>query len=172
MALKKSDSTPAALLKLADIFRYVLQEKSEMVTLEKEMDHVKHLISFEKIRFPDSVINFQCELEPANKWLQVPPLMLTAYVENAFKHGDPGTEERPVSIHLKIVNNKLFYSVINPVGTSHTEPEVESGIGLVNLGKRMSILYGSRCLMECESMGEFYSAKLEIDLTNDYRNSH
>ena len=89
--------------------------------------------------------------------------MLAASVENAFKHGEPGTVEEPVIISLNIAAGKLHYSVSNKIAQGISKDQ-NNGIGIPNLIKRMQILYPNKHHVALGATGEQYLAKLEIDL--------
>lgn len=76
-----------AITELSNILRSSMQaEKSETVTLEKELDIVKDYLALEHMRFEERL---KVEMEVDEDTLQqaVPPMMLQTLVENAIKHG-------------------------------------------------------------------------------------
>ena len=69
--------------------RYMIHESSEeKVDLKKEVEQLERFIELQKLRFSsedDVHINFA--VEGNSKGIQIPPMILIPFVENAFKHG-------------------------------------------------------------------------------------
>ena len=53
------------------------------ILMSKEMEHVRHYISIEKVRFPDMTFTFEMNSED----FRIPALTVQPIVENAIKHG-------------------------------------------------------------------------------------
>lgn len=163
LAIIKSDKTADALLKLSDLLRYVLHEKDDWVSLEKEINHLKKFIELHHFRFPDDVVKINIENGTSASAYQIPPLLLTTFVENAFKHGEPGTEEKPVLININVTDKILKYKVTNSVCKNLLKDET-SGIGKPNLEKRLNLLYPGKHKISFTEENGTYIAELELQL--------
>ncbi|MEO6541546.1 MAG: histidine kinase, partial [Ferruginibacter sp.] len=76
-----------AITELSNILRSSMQaEKSETVTLERELDIVKDYLALEQMRFEER-LKIEFEIDEDTLQLPVPPMMLQTLVENAIKHG-------------------------------------------------------------------------------------
>ena len=76
-----------AITELSNILRSSMQaEKSETVTLEKELDIVKDYLALEQMRFEER-LKIELEIDEDTLQQPVPPMMLQTLVENAIKHG-------------------------------------------------------------------------------------
>jgi sensor histidine kinase YesM len=51
--------------------------------MSQEMEHVRHYVSIEKVRFPDMTFTFEMQCED----FHIPALTIQPIVENAIKHG-------------------------------------------------------------------------------------
>lgn len=163
LAIIKSDKTPDALLKLSELLRYVLHEKEDWVPLEKEIAHLKQFVELHHFRFPDEVVNLNIQNGTAASVHKVPPLLLTTFVENAFKHGQPGTKENPVLIDINLHDHTLYYKVENQVGTENYKDET-TGIGKPNLEKRLNLLYPGKHKISFSEYNKTHIAQLELQL--------
>lgn len=163
LALIKSNKTADSLLKLSDLLRYVLHEKDDMVMLDKEIQYIRKFIELHHFRFPDDVVDLKIEIGNAGISRQIPPLLLSSFIENAFKHGQPGTPEHPVEISIRVENDILYYSVKNPI-KEPVSVDVTSGIGIPNLVKRLSLLYPGKYKLELTKTGADYFSNLELQL--------
>lgn len=87
----ENDSQTAAeyLTKFSQLIRLVLENsRSEKVTLQKELETLKLYIELEAMRFKDKV-NYQINVQEYidQQYIEIPPLLLQPYVENAIWHG-------------------------------------------------------------------------------------
>lgn len=170
LALIKSEKTPEAMLKLSDLLRYILYEKEEWVALEKEINYLKEFIHLHKIRFPDNVVNIELPNPELIQNQKIPPMLLSTFVENAFKHGAPGTNENPIKISIGISLDALHYKVTNPIDKNIVKDKT-SGIGILNLEKRLNLLFPNKHKLSYSNNDEHFEAKLEIQLRHDKSNS-
>ncbi len=76
-----------AITELSNILRSSMHaEKSETVTLEKELDIVKDYLALEYMRFEER-LKIEMQIDEDTLQHPVPPMMLQTLVENAIKHG-------------------------------------------------------------------------------------
>lgn len=76
-----------AITELSNILRSSMQaEKSETVTLQKEMDIVEDYLALEHMRFEER-LKVEMDIDPDTLGQPVPPMMLQTLVENSIKHG-------------------------------------------------------------------------------------
>lgn len=163
LALIQSTNTADALLELSDLLRYVLHEKEERVPLHKEIDHLQRFVKLHHFRFPESAVDLRIDIPHDSESLLIAPLMLISFTENAFKHGEPGTEEEPIRISLSVSDSKLFYQVVNVIGEK-TSKDKSNGIGLTNLKKRLELMYPGKFTLSAEKNQEHFIAKLELSI--------
>ena len=164
LAIIKSEKTAEALLKLSDLLRYVLHEKDDWVPLEREINHLKKFVELHHFRFPDDVTKINIENEKALSVFKIPPLLLITFIENAFKHGQPGTNENPILINISFEDKILVYRVENTVGNKISKDE-SSGIGRPNFEKRLNLLYPGQHEISFEENGKRFIAKLKLQLS-------
>jgi LytS/YehU family sensor histidine kinase len=101
LALKKSDYTPDAILKLSQLMRYILTECSNhTIDLQKEVRVLHHYLELEKTRFGERLdISINILGDILNN--RIPPLLLMPLLENSFKHGaNQMTEHAWISMDL------------------------------------------------------------------------
>lgn len=87
----ENDSQTASeyLTKFSQLIRLVLENsRSEKVSLQKELETLKLYIELEAMRFKDKV-QYQINIAPHidQQYIEIPPLLLQPYVENAIWHG-------------------------------------------------------------------------------------
>jgi hypothetical protein len=159
----KSESAEPALLKLSQLLRYILyQTNSEFVPLEKEVEHLKDYISLEQMRLanPELVeVTVNGDLENH----VIVPLLLMPLVENFFKHGD-FSQGRPGIISIALTTNTIFISTSNKIRTDPDPGTPDSGIGLENLKRRLSLHYPNRYKLLYYTEGDHFKVDLSITL--------
>lgn len=161
--LKKSDEAPGMILKLSNLLDYILyQVDKPKVLLENEVKHIEDYIDLEKMRFREGLqVSFQKEIHKDN--LQIAPMLLLPFVENAFKHGRQIDGILYVDIKLKTDTENLCFHIEN----SFTEPsEYKKGIGLKNIKKRLEMLFKDGFLLEIIPKENLFSVQLKIPLKN------
>jgi sensor histidine kinase YesM len=104
-----NESAKAAdyLTKFSRLIRLVLENsRSEKVTLKNELDALALYMEMETMRFKNK-LNFTIESDPVldTDLVEIPPLLLQPYVENAIWHGLMHKKEGG-SVHVKITQLK------------------------------------------------------------------
>lgn len=139
LALSEPERTPDAILKLAELMRYVLYESNaERVSLAQEVNYLHSYIALEKLRHEGGVyIDFTVEGDAEG--VQIAPLLLICFVENAFKHGTVSNPAQPVQLHLAIRNRHVSFHTRNQIVAKNKD--LTSGVGLPTVRRRLALLY-------------------------------
>ncbi len=160
----KVDPLSAGLIeRLSDIMRYFVDESpKEEVPVATEVAFIENYMELEKIRIRHgATINFEKVYNPE---LRIPPMLLMTFVENIFKHGiDKSRRQNQVTISLVQQDGYLVFKTSNRkvLSVATNQP---SGFGIVNLTKRLRMLYGSKFELSIDQDGELYTAFLKIPL--------
>lgn len=165
LAVTQSEQTPDAILKLSGLMRYMLHEANERtVALEKELHYLDDFIALQRMRLTEKVKIDYSVLGNADG-MTIHPLLLIPFIENAFKHGVSYAEGSAITIRIQLTKAQLKLEVVNPVtGMSLEHKDKSSGVGLVNVKKRLAILYPDRHALEVRNDGKTYSVSLILDL--------
>src|SRR5579862_8963023 len=165
LILEKSEKSGEAVLKLADIMKYILAEgKEDKVKLSKEIDLLHNYAELERLRKPNAEIEFRLEGIHGND--QITPLLLLPLVENAFKYGLNSVARNGfVRINIAAENNKLNLTVENNMPPKDSPALQSLGIGIKNLNKRLEILYPGKYMFTRENVQNSYLVKLQLQLT-------
>lgn len=165
LALKKADNTPDVVLKLSSILRYMLYESNtDTVDFDKEKEVMQAYIELELLRITDtSGLHFDIR---ADRNYKLPPLLWLPVLENVFKHGTRFiTDKLFVDFRLAIVNNVLTIHAENTSKPVTDKADTAGGIGLVNLSKRLSILYPGRHTISQQQNDDRYAIDVKIELS-------
>jgi hypothetical protein len=142
LVYQKSEAAPGALLKLAELLRYMLHEASqERVPLQRELAYLHGLIELQRLGTKNQLqLDYQLR-GPVDGQL-IAPLLLVAFVENAFKHGVLTNAAQPLTFHLDLTATALTLRVHN---TKQAQQQDQlGGIGLATVRRRLALLYPDR----------------------------
>jgi len=169
LTLRKSDQAPEIVLKLSELMEYMLYESDEtFVPLEKEIRYLRNYLELERIRQGNQA-DIRLTVEGDMDRYVIPPFLILPLVENAFKHG-VSRAVRNAYLHVDvriggvetgygdgivvtIENNKLDFREEDRLG----------GIGLVNVRKRLELLYPGRHRLTIANETELFRITLELE---------
>jgi two-component system, LytTR family, sensor kinase len=157
-------------LRLSDLMRYNLYETDlPRIGLEKELNYVQSYLDLERNRLSDQYVVIEYEQTGRPELYQITPLLLIAFVENAFKHGVKGTAEPTyVYVNADIVDSQLIFRVENSVPPRRIGPISTAvklgGIGLVNVRRRLDELYRNRHSLVIEPAEGIYVVTLTVQV--------
>lgn len=147
----KNESTVAAgyLTKFAKLVRLVLENsKHNLISLQEEIDCLNNYLELEKLRF-DGKFDYTITGDAEAYSIQVPPLILQPFIENAIWHGILNKEDGHgrIEILIKNVENAVQIEITdNGIGRKKaTEIVAASGMhkksmGLTITHERLQIL--------------------------------
>jgi two-component system LytT family sensor kinase len=166
LARKQSDLLEPSLIKLSSLMRYMLYETDEeKVSLEKETEYLHSYIDLQQQRFSKKVI-INVMMHPADKLYDIEPMLLIPFVENAFKHGTGMIEDAQIDIELKAADNIVYFKVSNKYNPDSVEiKDKASGIGLVNVQRRLNLLYPHHHSLLITKNAGVFAVSLQINLT-------
>jgi len=167
LSLEKSDKLPGLILKLSELMNYILYDcKSDFVPLSNEIEFIKNYIILEKIRFEDSAV-IQTEFDTNNASLEIAPLLLLPFIDNAFKHSQTIMEKRVISILLKTDGTILTFIVENNYEPDSKENHGTGGIGINNVKKRLEYIYPGKHIIDINSKDNIFKINLVLNLKQE-----
>jgi len=164
-ALKQSKNTPDIILKLSNLLDYILYQVSKpKVSLKEEISHIKEYIELEKIRFQDTLkVSFNSDT--ISDKVQISPMLLIPFVENAFKHGNLINDYLNIDIVILLSENTLNFGIKNTVLVDE-DRQRSKGIGLENIKKRLDILYKDNYTLAIVQEENWHTVNLIISNLN------
>ncbi len=176
LTLKKSDKAPEIVIKLSEMMRYMLYECNERrVPLQKEVNYIENYLALEGLRQAGQAdIQFTVEGQVIDQ--TIAPLIFIPFLENSFKHGlNHQINEGYVYVNMKVLDNKLLLRILNskPPVTPHSsiialngsKEKISGGIGLVNVRRRLNLLYPSQYKLDIMDNEKEHVVELSLDLT-------
>jgi two-component system LytT family sensor kinase len=154
------------LLQFSGLLRYQLYDCSEdKVSMEKEIDYIRNYVAFQQLRKDENlVVDIDTCIAPGD--YKIAPLLLVTLIENAFKFVS-SFADKPNSIAIKITvkDNVFSFHICNTTELVQRRSHPGTGgIGLVNLKRRLELLYPNKYKLNCDQQDGYYEANLEIEL--------
>ena len=167
LALTDHLRVPPLLLKLSELLRYTVYDVNEtFVPLKDEIKYIENYITFEQIRIGDRLVLHKEIEEVTENEVQIAPMLLIGFIENAFKHSkNTSSEKIKVEITLKIWGNSILFYVRNSHSKSEKIsmlPGKSSGFGLSTVKKRLQLLYPDHYELNINDDGKTYSVELTL----------
>ena len=178
-ALKKGNrELYYSIMQFGGMMRYTMDFQSLMVPLRDDLKYAVNYLNLQTMRFKDK-FTYSITADDKTMNIPIPKLLLQPLVENVFKHGKNSDGK---TIHIQILtalDDGTLYLECSNDGKGLTESELERiqemiikareaeeesrHIGLINLSRRLSIVYGNRSSIEINSGIETgFTVKIKI----------
>lgn len=159
-----------AVHELSRLLRFVLYDSPASVSIKHEFDFITNYISLMRLRLNSSIrLDIKLELDKdSGQDMRVAPLLFITLIENVFKHGIH-TPDIPLTIHVRAAGNRIECHTSNGYipsdkGQSHgLKPS--GGIGMVNLRRRLYLIYGHDAELKVTTSDGLYQVWLSIPST-------
>lgn len=158
----KNDEVITMIQSLSKFFRISLSKGKNFITMQEELDHIRHYLVIQSFRFKNK---FRYEIKAQDEVLQYQTikLILQPIVENALYHGiEMLPDEGFVSITAELVQGIIVIKVSdNGIGMSRETLSTilsggvknggGSGVGVRNVNERIGLYYGREFGLAFES---------------------
>ncbi|AZA52468.1 sensor histidine kinase [Chryseobacterium sp. G0201] len=163
LVYQKSDKALPAIEELSQLLRYSTKDlEKDVITLDKEIGYIDSLTALEKLRLKKPEL-LTVEKNINHPKLNISPMILVPFVENAFKHGD--FREKGFDMKLSDDNQILHFYLLN--FKKDRMKDSTSGIGIDNVKKRLEILYPKKHELNINESETEFVVDLKIDLRNE-----
>ena len=143
------------------MMRIVLYEgDAPTIPLSKELDFIEHFTSLMRLRYPEESVKIDSSFPGECAGAVVPPLVMASFVENAFKHGVSYSSGSFIRTKVEVGEGKVVFRCSN---SSHPSgSDTHHGIGLENIKKRLTLLYGQAYTLSIDETEGQYDVLLSI----------
>ncbi|MFA9430985.1 histidine kinase [Egicoccus sp. AB-alg2] len=184
--------TRQLLLRLADFFRYAIDQQGQFAEFAQEYFFVRTYVTLEQARFGDD-LRVEYDVDPQVLGVRVPVLLIQPLVENAIKHGlsrkvgrgtvilrarvdplasslnvlvrDDGVGMEPETLQRIRSGDGVAPGVPDSDGHATSPPHRGGGVGLANIDQRLGLLFGDRYDLTVRSRpGDGTDVRLRIPL--------
>jgi hypothetical protein len=150
--------------KLSEMMRYTMRDiQQDFVLLEDEINYISNFIELQRLRLDKSVKLEYHSLEniPA---LQIAPMLLIPFIENAFKHGVNSEQKSHIKIEITMNKKEFQLSVANNKVNVQQNISERSRLGIENTKHRLNLIYPSKHLLIINDTEKQFFVSLYIDL--------
>jgi len=146
---------------LADLFRMILREESELISWSREKELSERYINIEKQRLGERLnICWQVDLIPDNALL--PALLLQPLLENAIFHGiEPVISGGHIKISGELHNKMLTISIQNS-NSKNLVHRQGNKIALKNIRERLHSHYPGKSSISCREEEGIYFVTIKL----------
>jgi len=159
---KRPKEAPESVMLLSELLRYQLYDCSkDKVYLRNELNYLENYLALERMRRSDSDIKLIVKGNPNGK--MIAPFLFIPFIENAVKHGLETVKEGFISIEFDISDAQLSFLITNPTINTQSSKK-DGGIGLVNVKRRLELLYPDSHQLIITPSDDLYQVKLVLEV--------
>lgn len=167
--MEEAPATSHMIEMLSRLFRYMIGQRNELITIGQEMDIIQDYIKIQEYRRNRQILLMQdIDEDLEEKGImnyKIPKMSLEPFIENAIKHGMRNlSKEFMITVRISSTRTRLlihitdngqgmsteelaalnrkFVSADMPVPNSGREEGKGTGIALTNVNARIKLLYG------------------------------
>jgi two-component system sensor histidine kinase AlgZ len=166
MSVVRSDPRRAerALQDMADLFRVLMGDNRELVTLESELNLSWQYLELEQLRLGDR-LKVLWHIDKMPKDAMVPPLILQPLLENAVYHGvEPVAEPGEISINIYRHRDQVHLVIKNPCGAEGSH-HAGNKMATQNIRERLALHFDAEASMKAELKGNTYQVHITMPYT-------
>ena len=165
LVLTKSDKTESAFIKFSDILKYMYTHTTDdTIDLQSELNYIRQYIDLQSLRLNNHT-HIVFESHTDDEQLQIPPMILITFVENAFKYGTSSEKDCTIVIRITAERGVLRFESENDIMRQRQESD-DPAIGIENCRKRLELLYPGRFSLDTtlDETGKKFKTKLILQL--------
>lgn len=164
---KSQELAQDIVMRLSDMLSHQLYDANkDWIPLHKEIEYLHNYIAIERIRQGDA-LHLDCQLPQDQSVLQISPILLLPFVENAFKYAPTANpSDYWVKITLTVENNQLHFQVENPFTEGQTTTRHQKGgIGIANVKNRLNLIYPKKHKLRISQEDNTWKVDLMMELS-------
>ncbi|RRJ67800.1 sensor histidine kinase [Paenibacillus oralis] len=151
--LGRNEEVVTTITSLSRFFRISLSQGSHIISVQEELEHVRHYLIIQTIRFKNK-FRYEIEADEAALECRTLKLILQPLVENAIHHGiEKSAEAGFIGVEARLEEEHLVFRIRdNGVGMppetveklmkGAVRSESGSGVGVRNVQERIALYYG------------------------------
>lgn len=149
------------LIRLDDLLQYQFHDSTcKEVVLRDDIQFLTSFLELEKVRRDH--FEYLVSIDGDVNAVRVPPLLFIPFVENAVKHNPDSNNLSYVHLYFIVRDEELIFRCDN------SKPRIpvkkDGGLGLVNIRRRLDLLYGAGYALQIEDLETTYSVNLHLKL--------
>ncbi len=158
-----TEEAKESIIRLSKLMRHLLYDSEvDKIPIQKEFDFIRNYVDLMRLRFSDKV-NITVEFPENIPQKDIPPLLFTSFLENAFKHGISYRSNSFIHVSFSVSHNRLAFSIVNSKAEKR-EKITNGGIGIANSKQRLDLLFGDSYELNIDESSDRYSVNLSLPI--------
>jgi len=150
--------------KMSDMLKYQFNDSSKKeVSLKDDIHFLTDFLNLEKIN--RDRFEFTVFVENNTDSVFVPPLIFIPFVENAVKYSSDTVDASCIHLCFRIIEGALHFSCHNSKPLQPRRKNKHNGLGLVNVRRRLTLLYHEDYSLDIHEDETSYTAQLSIKIS-------
>ncbi|MCP4438543.1 MAG: hypothetical protein GY810_06325 [Aureispira sp.] len=165
-AVLKPEQVAESIHKLSGLLRYALYDcDTDRIALKREVEYLQNYIDLQRLK-DDELGEIEFDIKGNIGGVYILPMILVAFVENSFKHGNI-EQNGWIKIELVKEDNTLVFKCKNSIAAIAKQKDNTKGIGLSNVRKRLELMYPDSHELTISPEEDIFSVILKIDLNEN-----
>lgn len=171
LTLDDSPKAAVTIKKLSEMVKYMIQEgAASFVPVNKEIKMLLDYIGLEKIRYGNRLEMTMNIRHDSHDDRLIAPLLMIPFVENCFKHGaSKMIGKTRIDLFIETGNEWLEFRLSNDQPVSQKKDEERKKIGLLNVQKRLALLYPGKHQLDIRPSENLFNVNLKVKLEKQKR---
>ena len=165
MVVTQNPKTEDAFMQFIDITRYIYNNANQdYVDIDSEAHYLQQYIDLQRNRLNEHTkVNFNYSNDGKHHSLNIAPMLLITFVENALKYGVSTSIDTNIDINMQVSDGVFSLTTSNPIRIK-SKDENHVGIGLENSRKRLDLIYGKDYNLDINETEDQFDLTLTIHL--------
>jgi hypothetical protein len=161
---EKAESTAEGIEVMSGMMRYSVEGMQEtFVPLANEINFIEQYLYLQRVRLPEKSANgVKVAIEVKDRSFVIAPMVLIAFIENAFKHGITNDAPFDINIDIRSTGNALSMTVTNRIHSDNSVKGTNNGLHITK--RRLELLYPNKYKLEISNGNNIYNVMLELTL--------
>jgi LytS/YehU family sensor histidine kinase len=165
LSLLDPGKTNKVVARIKSMLEYIIGEsQKKFVAISNELALLDNYIELEKLRYGDR-LNVEIVKNGDFQTKKVPPMIFFVLVENCFAHGSSLDAGNPwIKIELSVDGQEVVFKIVNskPVNSLASKMRGREGVSLLNLKKRLELLYKDNFSFSAEDLENMFKVELRL----------
>lgn len=163
LIISKSDRTENAFAKFTGILQYMYRHTTDdTISINEEVGYISSYIDLQRLRLNHHTkVTWDSDIDDGT--VQITPMILITFVENAFKFGTSPSHDCEISIRMSLHDGLLCFESENDI--IRPDEDGRTHVGIENCRLRLELLYPQRFTLNTTEKSNKYKVKITIQLT-------
>lgn len=162
LVISKSDRAEQAFAKFTSILQYMYSHATDdTISISEEVAYISSYIDLQALRLNHhTTVKWESSIDDGT--VQIPPMILITFVENAFKFGTSPQHDCEIAISVSLHDGLLHFEAENDI--MHSRDKDHTLVGMENCRLRLQLLYPQRFTLTTTEEANKYKVTMTIQL--------